>query len=98
MRVAAQSPLPPGTLRFSRCFSAGQLRTVSASTDEKSSVLAVEDYWVSHEVLPVHVSMPGSSGTLREEGLKMHAMFGMIRSERDFSQAFNYAKNRSKYS
>lgn len=73
-------------------FHIGEFNTAVADK-EKDDVQSVSDYWVATEVLPVHVSMPGSSGTLREEGLKMHAMFGMIKGERDFDWAFNYAKN-----
>ncbi len=71
----------------------GESRNAGTEKKEESNVLPVKDYWVSSEVLPVHVSMPGSNGTLRDEGLKMHFMFGMIRSERDFDKAFNFAKN-----
>lgn len=60
---------------------------------EKSDVLSVNEYWVASEVLPVHVSMHNTSGTLQDEGLKMHAMFELIKSKRDFDRAFNFAKN-----
>lgn len=76
----------------------GETRDASADEVAESNVLSVEDYWVAQEVLPVHVSMPGSNGTLRDEGLKMHTMFSMIRSERDFDKAFNYAKNNGLFS
>ena len=70
----------------------GEYRT-NDDNKETTDVLSVRDYWVASEVLPVHVSMPNHSGTLRDEGLKMHALFGMIKSERDFNRALNYAKN-----
>ncbi|MBR5118900.1 MAG: UvrD-helicase domain-containing protein [Muribaculaceae bacterium] len=76
----------------------GEYCTASNDKKEESNVLPVEDYWVSSEVLPVHVSMHNTSGTLRDEGLKMHAMFSMINSERDFDRAFNYAKNNDLFS
>ncbi|MBO4722495.1 MAG: UvrD-helicase domain-containing protein [Muribaculaceae bacterium] len=71
----------------------GESCNAGTERNEESNVLPVKDYWVSSEVLPVHVSMHNTSGTLRDEGLKMHFMFGMIKSERDFERAFNYAKN-----
>lgn len=71
----------------------GESCDAGTEKNEESNVLPVKDYWVSSEVLPVHVSMHNTSGTLRDEGLKMHFMFGMIKSERDFERAFNYAKN-----
>ena len=70
----------------------GEINT-NADKEEKSDVLSVRDYWVSSEVLPVHVSLHNTSGTLKDEGLKMHALFSMIKGERDFDKAFNYAKN-----
>ncbi len=76
---------------FTYCL--GETRDASADERETSHVIPVEDYWVSQDVLPVHVSMPGTNGTLRDEGLKMHSIFSMISSERDFDRVFNYARN-----
>ncbi len=74
-------------------FHVGEVRDASADEDDNPEVLSVRDYWVASEVLPVHVSMHNTSGTLKDEGLKMHALFGMIKSERDFERAFSYAMN-----
>ena len=95
---ATDEDLADGNKLHTYTFHLGELSAAGDDKKDKSDVLSVRDYWVSSEVLPVHVSMHNTSGTLQDEGLKMHAMFSMIKGERDFDRAFNYALNQGLFS
>ena len=83
-------------------FSLGQPMTDPSDKDDskddpkdkpKSTTEPVMDYWVSQRILPVHVTTQNPSVSFKSEGLRMHAIFGMIKSERDFDMALRYADN-----
>lgn len=71
----------------------GTQATVTLTDEEDDTAAIVKDYWVSPQVLPVHVTVHQSSSARTDEGLRMHAIFGTIKSEHDFDKAIAFARN-----
>lgn len=67
--------------------------SVKTTDDDEDKAAVVKDYWVSPQILPVHVTVHQSNSTITDEGLRMHAIFGIIKSARDFDKAMAFARN-----
>lgn len=64
-------------------------------SDEKAKyeVCAMSGYDVSSKIMPVKVSMHKTSGSIKDEGIRMHELFNQIDSVDDFRRALNYGIN-----
>jgi len=72
-------------------YSLGRITDDGGKESHHSEVLPVKDYCVSGNVLPVHVKAQETNSSTIDEGLRMHIIFSMIKSERDFDKALNFA-------
>ena len=72
-------------------FSLGEPMANTREDDKDSKTLPIKDYWVSPRVLPVHVTTQNANANIKNEGLRMHAIFSEIKSEKDFDRALQFA-------
>ena len=59
-------------------------------TDNDSIRRAMPTYFVSRTKMPVRVSMQGTSGSIKGEGVRMHELFSLINTDSDFDFAIRY--------
>lgn len=63
---------------------------VSKVSDEEDAAHHMSNYYVSNTTMPVHISIPDASGSLKDEGVRMHELLALVKTTKDFDHALKY--------
>ncbi len=63
---------------------------VAQVDQEEDAVHHMSNYYVSSTAMPVHISIPDASGSLKDEGVRMHELLALVKTAKDFDHALAY--------
>jgi ATP-dependent exoDNAse (exonuclease V) beta subunit len=62
------------------------------SEDDEELTDVMPDYYVSSSAMPIHISMHNTSGSVTDEGLRMHELFSLVKTFNEFDFAQRYGR------
>ncbi len=72
-------------------FKLGKATVVDSSeSDTEANHRIMPTYYMSHTKMPVRISIPGISGSIKGEGVRMHELLRLVNSAADFDFAIHY--------